>query len=238
MNRRQCDQGTPLNGEQMSKVREDAADPRYLAARREWLERYGDCIAQARNWRLAAILALALAGGALAGLVMLANQNRVVPYIVKVDKLGAAIAVERADIAAEPDEAIIKAQLARWVTSTRTVYVDAAAQRKLITEAYGMINRLGAAYAALNDHMRAHDPFRRAKTETVSVEVQSVLPLAGKSWRLEWSEEVRSRDGGRVGATHYQATVNISFNPPTDEETLRLNPSGLYINDFHWAKRL
>jgi type IV secretory pathway TrbF-like protein len=30
----------------------------------------------------------------------------------------------------------------------------------------------------------------------------------------------------------------MSFNPPTDEATLRLNPTGLYINSFHWAKRL
>ena len=222
----------------MSTSTNDAVDPRYQAARREWLERYGDYIVQARNWRLAAILALLLAGGALAGLVMLASQNRVVPYIVKVDKLGAAIAVERADVAAQPDEAIIKAQLARWVTATRTVYVDAAAQRTLVAEAYGMINRLGAAYGALNDYMRGHDPFGRAKTETVSVQVESVLPLAGKSWRLEWREDVRGRDGSHVSSSQYQATVNISFNPPSDEAGLRMNPSGLYINDFHWAKRL
>ncbi|MBU2822367.1 type IV secretion system protein, partial [Acidithiobacillus caldus] len=31
-----------------------AEKPDYLAARREWLERYGDYIAQAKNWRMMA----------------------------------------------------------------------------------------------------------------------------------------------------------------------------------------
>lgn len=210
----------------------------YAAARQEWLERYGDYIAQARHWRLIAILALVAAAGALAGLILLARQARVVPFVVKVDRLGEAVAVARADAAAEPDEAIVKAQLARWVTAARSVYVDAAAQRASITEAYGMINRLGAAYGALNDYMRGHDPFERARTETVSVQVQSVLPIAGTSWRVEWREEVRGRDGGRIGSDEFQASVTVSFNPPTDEATLRLNPTGLYIGSFHWAKRL
>jgi type IV secretory pathway TrbF-like protein len=215
-----------------------SAPTMYLAARQEWLERYGDYIAQARNWRMVALLSLIVAGIALTSLALLARQSRVVPYVVKVDRLGEAVAVERADAAAQPDEAIIKAQLARWLTAVRSVYVDAAAQRTLITEAYAMINRLGASYGALNDHMRAHDPFERAKTETVAVQVESVLPIAGASWRVEWREEVRGRDGARVSSTQYQASVSMSFNPPTDEATLRLNPTGLYINSFHWAKRL
>jgi type IV secretion system protein VirB5 len=215
----------------------DTSSP-YLAARQEWLERYGDYIAQARAWRIAAILALIIAALACGGLLLLMRQARVVPYVVKVDKLGAALAIERADEAARPDAAIIKAQLARWVTATRSVYVDAAAQRTLVREAYGMINRLGTAYGALNDHMRGSDPFERARTETVSVEVESVLPIAGESWRLEWREEVRGRDGTLGSSAEYQATVTLSFSPPTDEAAIRLNPSGLYINEFHWAKRL
>jgi type IV secretory pathway TrbF-like protein len=232
------EQATGTNVKRTNDRATTSSSAAYLAARQEWLERYGDYIAQARTWRTIALLSLIVAGVALTSLVLLARQSRVVPYVVKVDRLGDAVAVERADAAAQPDEAIIKAQLARWLTAVRSVYVDAAAQRTLITEAYAMINRLGSAYGALNDHMRAHDPFERAKTETIAVQVESVLPIAGASWRVEWHEEVRGRDGGRVSSTQYQASVSMSFNPPTDEATLRLNPTGLYINSFHWAKRL
>ena len=210
----------------------------YLAARQEWNERYGSYIAQAHAWRLTAVSALIIAAIATGGMVLVASQNRVVPYVVKVDKLGTAVAVERADRAGEPDEAVIIAQLARWVSAVRSVYVDASAQRALVKEGYAMINRNGGAFGALNDYMRSHDPFERARTETVAVEVESVLPISDDSWRLEWREDVRGRDGAQVSTSQYQATVNISFNPPTDEETLRMNPSGLYINAFHWARRL
>jgi type IV secretion system protein VirB5 len=225
----------------MTHLKQDKADPGlspYLAARQEWNERYGSYIAQAYAWRLTALIALIIAALATGGLVLIASQAQVVPYVVKVDRLGTAIAVDRADRAERPDEAVIVAQLARWVAAVRSVYADAAAQRALVKEGYAMINRRGNAFGALNDHMRAHDPFERAKTETVAVEVESVLPISGDSWRLEWREEVRGRDGARLSSSQHQATVTISFNPPRDEATLRINPSGLYINSFHWARRL
>jgi type IV secretion system protein VirB5 len=210
----------------------------YLAARREWNERYGDYIAAAHTWRRAAMLALSIAVIATAGAVWTGSQNRLVPYVVQVDRLGTAVAVNRADLAQAPDNRLITAQLARWVTAARSVYADASAQRALLKEAYGMVNRNGAALNTLNDYMRAHDPFERAASETVSVEVQSVLAISRDSWRIEWREEVRGRDGALARSTQYQATAAISFNPPSDEAAIQINPAGLYINSFSWAQRL
>ena len=210
----------------------------YHAARQEWLERYGDYIAAARSWRRIAFLALITAALAIALLIWTGTQAQVVPYVVKVDRVGSIVSVERADRIGRPDAALITAQLARWISAVRTVYVDAAAQRALITEGYAMINRLGDAYGALNDHMRVHDPFERAKAETVGVDVQSVLPIAGDSWRIEWKEDSRGRDGALLTSVQYQASVTLSFSPPRDEATIRANPLGLYISAFSWARRL
>ena len=44
-----------------------------------------------------------------------------------------------------------------------------------------MVNERGEGYARLNEYMRAHDPFGRAQTETVIVEVESVLPLSAEA---------------------------------------------------------
>ena len=210
----------------------------HSAGRRAYQESHREHVVAAQRWRVIGVLALLVACGSVAGMVMLASQAQIVPYVVKVDRLGASIAVDRADIASKPDKSVIVAQLARWVMAVRSVWVDAGAQRGLVKEAYAMINARADAYGALNDHMRAHDPFERAKTETIAVEVQSVLPISGDSWRIEWREETRSRDGVRSGAREFQATVTISFNPPRDEATIRANPSGLYINSFSWAERL
>jgi type IV secretory pathway TrbF-like protein len=210
----------------------------YHAARQEWLERYGNYIAAAQSWRRVALLALTTAALAIAALIWMGAQKEIVPYVVQVDKLGGVAAVERADRMSRPEEPLITAALARWIAAVRTVYADAAAQKSLVTEAYAMINRLGEAYGVLNEHMRAQDPFSRARTETVAVDVRSVLPIAGDSWRIEWREETRSRDGSRLASTDYQATVTLSFSPPRDEATIRANPLGLYVSALHWAQRL
>ena len=223
----------------MTNTRATSLNPYLLSAGRQaYQESHGEYVIAARRWRVMGLAALTVAALATTGMVMIASQAQIVPYVVKVDRLGAAVAVDRADLASKPDKAVIIAQLARWVMAVRSVWVDAGAQRGLVKEAYAMINARADAYGALNDHMRAHDPFERAKTETIAVEVLSVLPISGDSWRIEWREETRSRDGVRAGAREFQATVTISFNPPSDEATIRANPSGLYINSFSWAERL
>ena len=81
-------------------------------------------------------------------------------------------------ISAPPaDPRLIRAQLARWIADVRSVYVDVAAERTLIKDAYAMVDRNGAGVRTLNDWFSHNDPFKRAETDTVSVQVVSVLPL-------------------------------------------------------------
>src|SRR5688572_3687114 len=75
----------------------------YRHGRQEWLERYGDYIAAARSWRRIAFLAIAEALIATGGLIIVAMQGQVVPYVVQVDKLGAVAALDRADRMAQPE---------------------------------------------------------------------------------------------------------------------------------------
>ena len=213
------------------------ADNPYLG-RNAYLEAHGRYVIAARQWRRVAILMILVTVMMGGGLIMVSSQSQVVPYVVKVDRLGTAVPVERADRAERAEKPVIIAQLARWITATRSVWVDAGAQRGLVKEAYAMINARAASYGSLNDYMRMHDPFERAKSETVSVDVQSVLPISGDSWRIEWREEIRARDGQRTSSREYQATVSLSFNPPRDDATIRVNPMGIYINSFDWTERL
>jgi type IV secretion system protein VirB5 len=220
------------------KISED--DPQsaiYLAARREWNERYGSYIAQAHAWRLTALASLGVAFVAVVGVVWIGAENRVVPYVVQTDKLGDALAISRADVAAPADPRLIRAGLARWIEDVRTVYLDVAAERTVVTEAYAMVNRNGAAAQQLNDWFSHHDPFKRAQTEMIGVSVESVLPISGNTWRVEWREDKRGRDGMADPPAHWQATVTISINPPSNDATILVNPAGLYVDSFDWAQR-
>ena len=208
----------------------------YLAARAEWNERYGSYIQQARAWRLAALLSMVVAAGAVSGVVYIGSQSRLVPFVVEVNQLGDALAAQRADVASTPDTRLIRAQLARWINDVRTVYLDAGAERFVINEAYAMVDRESPAYDALNQYFRANDPFARARDETVNVHITSVLPISQNTWRIEWEEDSRRRDGSSTGVTPWQGTVTVAVHPPSDSTTILVNPTGLYVQNFSWAR--
>ena len=59
----------------------------YLAARREWDERYGDQITRAKNWRTMAALSGLVSLLATSGLIWMSVRSHVVPFVVLVDSL-------------------------------------------------------------------------------------------------------------------------------------------------------
>lgn len=217
---------------------EGALSPVYLAGRREWNERYGSYISRERWWRLTAVGSLGVAGIAVAGVVYLASQSRIVPYVVQTDKLGDAVAVRRADIAAPADTRLIQAQLARWVVDCRSVFTDAAAERSQVLEAFAMVNGQDTAARDLKDWFAHNDPFARARDVDVTVEVRSVQPISGNTWRIEWRETATGRNaGGSQTVQDWQATVTISVNPPTTDAAIIANPIGLYVDSYFWSQR-
>ncbi|MFX7784525.1 VirB8/TrbF family protein, partial [Acinetobacter baumannii] len=76
----------------------------YQRAGQLWDERIGAARVQARNWRLMAFGGLFLTTGLSAALIWQSMQSRVVPYVVEVDRLGAAQAVVPADAAYQPTD--------------------------------------------------------------------------------------------------------------------------------------
>jgi type IV secretion system protein TrbF len=218
----------------------DRTENPYLNARREWNERYGEYIVRERAWRSIAFFLAAIALFAVLGIVWSSSQNKLIPYVVEIDKFGDAFAARRADQATLPDTRVERAQLARWIADIRSVYLDAAAERKAVLDGYAMLDHGGAAYGMLNDYMRLEEnnPFKRAEHETVAIDVQSVLPLTAATWRLEWMEIVRDREGHETSHLTWTATVSISIRTPTEEKEILENPTGLFVESINWSKRL
>lgn len=210
----------------------------YLAARREWLERYGDVIALANNWRITAFLALLIAAAAVCGALYLCAQSRYVPYVVEVDRLGDAVAVNSASVAAKPDERLIRASLARWIVDARSVYMDAAALRRNINELYAMLGAGSPAALMINDYFRNKSPFERAQAEVVSIEIKQTLPVTPDTWRVEWNEDVQPRGGGTATTQSWAATLTFAISAPTTQAGIISNPAGLYIRQVSWSQRL
>jgi type IV secretion system protein VirB5 len=156
----------------------------YLVARREWDERYGHLITRERNWRLMALLCALSSLLTVGGLVYLSARTHIVPFVVAMDSLGRPIAAGPAEQTTTADDRIKRATLSAWLENLRLVTSDGVAQRKAIDRVYAYVASGSQAQAFISDFYRGDPPQKRAQTETVSIEVQSVLPTSDRTFEI------------------------------------------------------
>jgi type IV secretion system protein VirB5 len=210
----------------------------YLAARREWDERYGDLITRARNWRTLAVICAVTTLVATASLMWLTAHSRIVPFVVLVDNLGRPLASGIAEQATVNDDRLKRASILAWVGDLRLVTSDGVAQRKAIDHVYAQIASGSQAQAFVSDFYRAIPPFKRAQIETVSIDVNSVLPTSDRTFEVDWVETTRDLYGAVKATDRWKGSFSIALNPPTDERLARINPLGVYVTNVSLAKVL
>lgn len=216
---------------------EGHVETRYRKARKEWDDRMGGAVIQARNWRLATLLALGLVLVSLGGTIYLGAQPKAVPHIVQVDKIGAATYVGpigQSGREYRPADATIKYHLRRFIEQTRGVSSDPAVVRKNWTDAYTVItasaaNQLGA-YAERND------PIKRAQDARVTVDVSAIVQVSKETWQADWEEKTWDKAGNQTGSVIWRGTFRVLLRTPESEDQIATNPIGLYIDEFHWSK--
>jgi type IV secretion system protein VirB5 len=207
----------------------------YLAGREEWLERYGTYIKAASQWRLIAALCLTITVLSVTANVIQAMKEKVVPYVVAVDKLGTAAAVSRADLASPVPRELIQAELANVIVNWRTVTADLDLQSRLIDRLGAFIQ--GAAKGVLTGWFEANNPHAQARAgKLVSVSIRGLpLPVSNDSWRVEWRESTRNQAGVLMDVTHYEATMKIAITPPATDAQIIKNPGGIHITELSYS---
>lgn len=136
------------------------------------------------------------------------------------------------------DDRLKRATLFSWIEDLRTVTTDGIAQRKAIDRVYAHIGSGTQAQALISDFYRNDPPQKRAQNETVSVEVNSVLPTTERTFEVEWREITRDLYGAEKSQFHWKAVVTIAVNPPSEERLVRVNPLGIYVTNASWGKVL
>lgn len=208
----------------------------YLAARAAWDERYGDQIARAKHWRIAALACAAIAFLAVGGLIMQARQSRLVPFVVAVNELGRPLASGVATSAAALPEPVVKAALADFVTSWRSVTIDWTFQRGEINKVFAQIGNGSRAQVAISEWYRTDPPQTRAQKGTTEIEIKAVLPTGDKTWEVDWTEVNRLATGQKQGSENYKGLFTIAINPPQSEEDARGNPLGVFVTNATWSR--
>jgi type IV secretion system protein VirB5 len=215
-----------------------ASENPYLAARQEWTERYGSYVKAAAAWRLVGIVSLLIAVIGFGYALYLSTQVKLVPYIVQVDKLGSAVATgfpEQIDYA---DARVVRATLGSFVSSFRSVTPDAVVQKQYIDRTYALLRSPDPSTEKINAWFRANSPFEKAKSSTVSVEVNNIVALSSQTYQVDWTEYERDRQGKETATKRFRGIATVTITPPQDEATIRLNPIGLYLKDFDWTAQL
>jgi type IV secretion system protein TrbF len=159
----------------------------------------------------------------------------VVPYVVEVDRLGEVRAVGPAFEAYQPSDAQVAHFLARFIENVRSLSIDPVIVRTNWLHAYDFVTDRGA--QALNEYAREADPFTKIGAKTATAEVTSVVRASGDSFEIRWKEN--TYENGAVAKTErFTGVVTVILKPPSNAETLRKNPLGLYVHSLNWSRDL
>ena len=104
----------------------------HLSARKEYGDRYGSAVKDAAHWRQISLFMLLLCLPFGATMMWLASQNKVVPYIVQVDKHGYAVAIKSAREGSIADTRVVIAALGGFFVNFKTVITDMFSQRRMV----------------------------------------------------------------------------------------------------------
>lgn len=214
------------------------AETPYTRARREWDNRLGTAVVQAKNWRINSLILAILLSVSLGGNVYLGRQPKVIPHIIEVDGLGEVhyrgpVGVSGSEFT--PSEALVRYQLRRFIDLTRTISSDTVLLRKNWIEAYKMLSV--SANTRMSEWVRMNNPFERMQSETTGIEILSAVPVSGESWQIDWRETTWDKQGQALGRPLvWRAMLKIVIAPPKTREQMLDNPLGLFVDELHWDR--
>jgi len=211
----------------------------YIEARRAWDERYGDALVQARNWRMVALASMATATILAGGLYLEASRDKVVPYVIAIDQIGQSYSVGAATRTPTIPPAAIKLALEQWLDAARTVYRDSIAQKVALERVYAIVTPTSKKF--LDDWYKVvddgkHNPLEVMKTSSVSIAINSYMPLSDNTVQVTWTETTRALTGEVQSTKKWQASVTYVIEPPKKPEDIKRNPLGLQLKSVSWAE--
>ncbi|WP_051958131.1 type IV secretion system protein [Desulfobacter vibrioformis] len=222
--------------EHQEQVLQPAEENHYLAGRKAWSEMYGSFIRERNLWRLAAILVSIVAILLGAGNIIQLRQQKVIPYMVEVDRAGRISGGQMAR-KLETSQEMIQYSLGQFITAWRTVTADIALQEKYIKQSSFM--SIGAAKRILAKWYADNNPYISSAEKLVEVRIMALpLYVSGETWLVEWTEIERTHKGVELSRTTFQANLIIKRKLPETQQEIINNASGIYVSEISHSKKI
>lgn len=207
----------------------------YDDAAGRFAELYGGSRVAAHRMFVVAIVALLLAIAALFGVVLTAQNNVVMPWIVEVNKDVGLVSRPVRIESMRPSDAVVKAELARWIVKVFTI--DSIQTPQLMREANAMTRGLGtsqfAAFRLQQNILKrmTEDPSLQRKVAISSVDASQ----PGMAFVFLGTQEAQGTSASTVVA-NWRVTLRHELTPPRTEQEILANPLGLYITSMNVAQ--
>ncbi len=231
----------PLSAPPLKLKPQQAPITPYMKAQREWDNRIGQTVVQAKNWRVAFFSLAAISTIVSGGLVYQVSKATVVPMVITVnsDTGEPKVLGKVAELNYQPKLQEIKYFLSEFIRRVRAVPSDPVVVKKNWMEAYLFLR--SSAATILNDMTNRDDssPLKKLGDKTVTIQLLSINQVDnGNSYQARWSETVYARNGTLFEEYTMNGVFTVDVETPTDEKVLVVNPLGIFIKNFQWTREL
>lgn len=210
----------------------------YKKAKQEFDHVMARPLIQKRNWQIISAVLLVSNLILVSGLIFLAKDKKVLPYLIEVDKLGRAQYVGIPKSIQYDDQAVIKSFIYDFIERSRTVSFDFDLMSKNISKAVAVADQ-NTVNNFLTTYYRDNNPFEKAKKESVSVEPVGLLKQSSKSYIVEWDETTKTKDYKVLSTVRYKAFIQVDKLKDTSLQDLESNPDNPFnyiVTNLSWSK--
>lgn len=224
----------PFKEEKVSYKGEPQVTP-YQAAQREWDDRIGSGVIQAKNWRIIAFLSTFISLVILGLLFYILALKKDKVFIAEVLADGRVVNVSSLQINYNPTVAQKEYFIFQFVENIRNLPLDPVVAKKNWLKAYDFLTT--RASNKLNELFRQQNPVKILGKKTITVKINDINPISDSTFQVNWIETIVDVSGMEEANIQYSGVFTIVTKQPTTQEEILKNPLGIFIVDFNISTR-
>lgn len=203
------------------------------SGKRIWNDRYLNLSQARKHWQYMTIF-LGTANIFLLILIFkLSTASSIRPFVVELSK-GMPIGIASSKEGLPDNEKLTEYAINEFITNSRSIVGECEAQKHLLDKTYAF--SANDTLNFLREYYTKHNPFEKAETVSVEVNVLNCLKIGKKMWQVTWDEIEKSKEGSSlVNESRFIGTLMIEQTEP-NPKFLNINPFGIYVTKLSWTK--